>query len=394
MWTSRALRLCCGNSSANYRYAAFLLQSNARNYTNLSPHSSILSLSNTKQTLLTKTSHPVDVRLRNISLFGSKNETTAVNATKLSNPSETANPNELNFTNYPQGSETNLSENLEASVPGEHVEVVGQSFAELGLGGWDWPHHWIQSMLEFLNVQLGVPWIPAIAIATLTLRLLALPAYIRMRAFIARSHNSQPEQMRLQAAARSATSKLEQQRKTLEYMDFLREKNINPVKALLYQLPIGITFLSFFSAMRGMTQAKVPSLMEGGALWFTDLTIVDPYFLLPTLSCTSLYLLFRFGGAATEVGPMAEVPFMRKVILYSPFVMLPFPGLFKYFGIPKRVVHPKALMDEMSIVMNPMKMMQKIKEERRLAENAKMKIQKHMDEIDRFSKQQKQKKTL
>uniref|UniRef100_F6T7B1 Uncharacterized protein n=1 Tax=Ciona intestinalis TaxID=7719 RepID=F6T7B1_CIOIN len=315
MWTSRALRLCCGNSSANCRYAAFLLQSNARNYTNFSPYLTISSSNistKTKQTFLTKTSLPMDLRLRNISLFGSKNETTAVNVTELSNSSETANSHELNFTNYPPSSETNLSENLDASVLGEHVEVVSQSFAELGLGGWDWPHHWIQSMLEFLNVQLGVPWIPAIAIATLTLRLLALPAYIRMRSFIARSHNSQPEQMRLQAAAKSATSKLEQQRKMLEYMDFLREKNINPVKALLYQLPIGITFLSFFSAMRGMTQAKVPSLMEGGALWFTDLTIVDPYFLLPTLSCTSLYLLFRFGGAATEVGPMAEVPFVLR----------------------------------------------------------------------------------
>lgn len=29
---------------------------------------------------------------------------------------------------------------------------------------------------------------------------------------------------------------------------------------------------------------KVPSFKEGGALWFTDLTTSDPYFILPVMS--------------------------------------------------------------------------------------------------------------
>jgi len=29
---------------------------------------------------------------------------------------------------------------------------------------------------------------------------------------------------------------------------------------------------------------KVPSFKEGGALWFTDLTTPDPYFILPVMS--------------------------------------------------------------------------------------------------------------
>lgn len=29
---------------------------------------------------------------------------------------------------------------------------------------------------------------------------------------------------------------------------------------------------------------RVPSFKEGGALWFTDLTTADPYFILPIMS--------------------------------------------------------------------------------------------------------------
>uniref|UniRef100_H2YKK9 Membrane insertase YidC/Oxa/ALB C-terminal domain-containing protein n=1 Tax=Ciona savignyi TaxID=51511 RepID=H2YKK9_CIOSA len=264
---------------------------------------------------------------------------------------------------------------------------------------------------------MGVPWIPAIAVATLTLRLLAIPAYISMRGFVARSHNSQPEQVGVQAAARKATTQIEKQKRMLEYMTYMRNHNINPLKALLYQLPIGLTFISFFSALRGMTQAKVPSLVEGGVSWFTDLTVSDPYFILPTLSCVSLFLLFRFGGAASEVGPMAEMPYMRKILLYSPFVMLPFllpqpsvmfifwitsnifsftllqlfkqPGVERYFGIPEKVRHPQAVMEEMQDMMNPIRMRNKVLREQRAAEDAKIKVKKHLEEMRKFSQDSK-----
>lgn len=35
--------------------------------------------------------------------------------------------------------------------------------------------------------------------------------------------------------------------------------------------------------IRNMAE-KVPSFKEGGALWFTDLTTADPYFILPIMS--------------------------------------------------------------------------------------------------------------
>ena len=42
---------------------------------------------------------------------------------------------------------------------------------------------------------------------------------------------------------------------------------------------------------------QVPSLTVGGALWFTDLTIADPYYLLP-ITASAIFLLTVELGAA------------------------------------------------------------------------------------------------
>ena len=39
-----------------------------------------------------------------------------------------------------------------------------------------------------------------------------------------------------------------------------------------------------------MATAPVESMKSGGALWFTDLTIPDPYYVLPFASCLSFLI--------------------------------------------------------------------------------------------------------
>jgi YidC/Oxa1 family membrane protein insertase len=42
--------------------------------------------------------------------------------------------------------------------------------------------------------------------------------------------------------------------------------------------------VSTFFAIRKMCKLPVESMRDGGALWFSDLTIADPFYVLPTLS--------------------------------------------------------------------------------------------------------------
>lgn len=56
---------------------------------------------------------------------------------------------------------------------------------------------------------------------------------------------------------------------------------------ILLQAPI---FISFFFGLRKMANLPVESMREGGLWWFTDLTIADPYCLLPLITSVTLWI--------------------------------------------------------------------------------------------------------
>lgn len=55
---------------------------------------------------------------------------------------------------------------------------------------------------------------------------------------------------------------------------------------LLLQAPV---FISFFFALRGMANLPIESFKTGGMLWFTDLTVPDPFYILPLITSVSLF---------------------------------------------------------------------------------------------------------
>jgi YidC/Oxa1 family membrane protein insertase len=63
-----------------------------------------------------------------------------------------------------------------------------------------------------------------------------------------------------------------------------------------FQMPI---FISFFVGLRRMANAPVESFHTGGMLWFTDLTVCDPYYILPVITSVTLW-------ATVEVSQMSE----------------------------------------------------------------------------------------
>jgi len=291
-----------------------------------------------------------------------------------------------------------------------------ESFAEYGLGGYEWPSYWLQNVLETLHCSYGLEWIPSIALLTVCLRTLALPAYIKMQQFSVRSANTMPEQMRLQYESVGEVNPIKKKRKAMEYMEFMRANDVNPIKNLLYMTPNAITFMSFYWALKGMASAKLPSLTVAGLGWFTDLTLADPYCILPVLSCTTLHLMIRFGGASSEVGANSPSPTMNKFILYSPFIMIPFfvyqpsalfmfwltsnmysaalmvifktPKVKKYFNIPER--DTSIDLAEISKKYNIKTMMEKMNEQRKNEIAARDKVQNHMEMLKKHAKKKKE----
>ena len=81
-------------------------------------------------------------------------------------------------------------------------------------------------------------------------------------------------------------------------------------------------FMTMFLALRGMTDVPVQSFKTGGALWFNDLTISDPFFLLPLLTTSSLLVNLWIGGEGQSLDTMP--PPLRKVIFALPIISFPF----------------------------------------------------------------------
>merc|ERR1712073_160458 len=59
----------------------------------------------------------------------------------------------------------------------------------------------------------------------------------------------------------------------------------------------------------------------GGLFWFENLTVKDPYYLLPLLTSSTLYLQLRLGAEGARLDQMGSK--MKIAMTVLPFVMLP-----------------------------------------------------------------------
>ena len=74
---------------------------------------------------------------------------------------------------------------------------------------------------------------------------------------------------------------------TGELLSLYQKNGCNPYTMFLtpfIQVPV---FISFFVAIRRMAAVPVESMKTEGLYWFTDLTVPDPYYILPFMACAA-----------------------------------------------------------------------------------------------------------
>lgn len=81
-------------------------------------------------------------------------------------------------------------------------------------------------------------------------------------------------------AARLAMKQMEQKHGVNKFMPFIS----------MVQIPIGF---GMFRILRAMADLPVPSLENGGCLWFTDLTVPDPWYILPLIGPVAMVASMR-----------------------------------------------------------------------------------------------------
>ncbi len=96
-----------------------------------------------------------------------------------------------------------------------------------------------------------------------------------------------------------------------------------------FQAPL---FISFFFALKHMS-VSYPSFKTGGALWFTDLSVADPFYLLPTVSALSMLAALELGADTGQA--MAQQKASMK-LFFRGFSLFMVPSLIMA-GIPNGV---------------------------------------------------------
>lgn len=210
---------------------------------------------------------------------------------------------------------------------GETADIVQaaaeQSFTELGLGSYT-PVGLIQNLLEFMHVNIGLPWWGAIAACTVLARCLVFPVIVKGQREAAKIHNHLPEIQKFSTRIREAKlagDHAEFYRASSEMTFYQKKHDIKLLRPLILPLTQAPIFISFFISLREMANLPVPSLQTGGLWWFQDLTVSDPTYVLPLVVTATMWGVLEL-GAETGV-QSSDLRWMRNVMRLMPLAVLP-----------------------------------------------------------------------
>jgi YidC/Oxa1 family membrane protein insertase len=153
----------------------------------------------------------------------------------------------------------------------------------------------MQWCLEHVHVYAGTPWWASIVITGVLVRIVLSRLYINAAENGARMAIAAPltrpmTEKLSEARQRGDTSAMLQIQS--EVMRINKRAGVSMVKSFLPFVG-GIATYGTFVLLRAMARLPLPSLETGGALWFPNLCIPDPYFLLPLATAGILHWVLR-----------------------------------------------------------------------------------------------------
>jgi YidC/Oxa1 family membrane protein insertase len=176
----------------------------------------------------------------------------------------------------------------------EHIGYLSSLGLDFGWG----PSSTMQWLLEHVHIYSGMPWWGTIAVTSLLIRIALWKPLRKAHETSAKlavlkqnpRYNELQKEMQ-QMVQTGQTDKLMMVRQELGLIH--KEAGVQPILSMvmgLIQLPIGI---GMFRVLRGMSDIPVPALETGGLLWFSDLAVPDPLFVLPVLGPIMLVGMMR-----------------------------------------------------------------------------------------------------
>src|ERR671911_892798 len=189
------------------------------------------------------------------------------------------------------------------------------------------------AVLLYFHQTLGAPWWLAIVLLTVIVRSLLFPLTVKQVRSMRAMQDLKPHMDRVRAQFKDNP-----QRQREEMAKVYQDQGVNPLGGclpILVQMPIFIGIFYVIRQFGGYTLGdrtvppEYPSFHEGGILWFQNLSVADPYYILPILSALTML-------AATEITAHNIDPQQRWLMRLLPIgftiFLFNFPaGLFVYW---------------------------------------------------------------
>lgn len=163
-----------------------------------------------------------------------------------------------------------------------------------------WPSDQALVMLNWIHETAGLPCFAySIIGTTLAARFLLFPLFVKGQRNSSRMAHCQPELKKLmeqmdkqkgQAMDQAAQVRYTQQVKAL-----FKKYDCSFFGSLIAPVASAPMFMSFFFGLKNAPEYFPELLATGGMLWFPDLTMPDPYMIMPVLSATTFLLLTEVG---------------------------------------------------------------------------------------------------
>ncbi|WP_126447534.1 membrane protein insertase YidC [Sulfuricystis multivorans] len=170
------------------------------------------------------------------------------------------------------------------------------------------PLFWV---LQWIHKLVG-NWGWAIIVLTILIKLIFFPLSAASYKSMAKMRVLTPKLMKLKEMYAD-----DKQRMNLEMMELYKREKVNPLGGclpILVQIPV---FIALYWVLLGTVELRGAPWLG----WITDLSVKDPYYVLPIVMGISMFV-------QTKLNPTPPDPIQAKIMLWMPIV---FTGMFLFF---------------------------------------------------------------
>lgn len=173
----------------------------------------------------------------------------------------------------------------------EHIGYLHSLGLDYGWG----PTSVMEWMLEHIHVLAGTPWWVSIGLAATAWRVILFKPFLdaaenSARMATIKEFTAPVQALMMEAKKKGDTAEMMLHRAELQRI--YKRAGISMWKSFVPAVQIFIGY-GTWKLLRQMSEIPVPGLLDGGILWFYNLSIPDPYYLMPLATSAILHFVLK-----------------------------------------------------------------------------------------------------